>query len=216
MVSNTQKLAAWSAISEAVIYIAMFIFYGAIWQYPASQTNQEKFAFLADNIVLLSVANLIGYVVFGILLAFLVYGLHKRLSDKAPDMVNIASIFGLVWVGIIISAGMVSNIGLYSVLAIAEQDADQAMMVWKAILAVEQGLGGGNEIVGAMWVFIISIAALKTQQLSKGLNYLGLVVGSAGILTIVPADIFTEIFGISQIVWFIWLGVALLKQEPVN
>ncbi|NQZ28168.1 MAG: hypothetical protein HRT55_17845 [Colwellia sp.] len=38
--------------------------------------------------------------------------------------------------------------------------------------------------------------------------------GLAGILTIYPAEVLTEIFGLGQIVWFVWLGkIMLVKQE---
>jgi hypothetical protein len=52
--------------------------------------------------------------------------------------------------------------------------------------------------------------------LPRRLNYLGYFVGIAGIATIYPDELFTEIFGVSQIVWFIWLGICLLTQENAN
>jgi hypothetical protein len=44
------------------------------------------------------------------------------------------------------------------------------------------------------------------------LNFLGVFVGLAGIATVYPSDIFTQIFGISQIFWFIWLGICFIKE----
>jgi hypothetical protein len=48
------------------------------------------------------------------------------------------------------------------------------------------------------------------------LNYLGVVVGVAGIISIVPAlgELFIYIFALGQIVWFIWLGIVLLRSSP--
>jgi hypothetical protein len=42
-------------------------------------------------------------------------------------------------------------------------------------------------------------------------------VGSAGILSLAPAlrDL-TGVFGIRQIVWFIWLGLLLLRRTPAT
>ena len=75
------------------------------------------------------------------------------------------------------------------------------------------GLAGSNEAIGGIWILLLSWAALRTGELSKVLNYLGVVVGVAGIISIVPAlDIFIYIFALGQIVWFIWLGIAMLRS----
>lgn len=52
------------------------------------------------------------YVIFGVFLAVLVLALHERLKIKAPALSQISSVFGLVWVGLIIATGMIANIGL--------------------------------------------------------------------------------------------------------
>lgn len=77
--------------------------------------------------------------------------------------------------------------------------------------AVENGIVSGNELVGSLWVLLLSLAALRTKGLPKGLNYLGMILSVAGILTLLPA-VPTYIFGLGMIVWSIWLGVALLRK----
>ena len=84
------------------------------------------------------------------------------------------------------------------------------------ISVITESIGGGNELVGGLWVLLISVAAIQADWLPRKLNYLGLLVGIAGIATVYPDELFTEIFGVSQIVWFIWLGVCLLTQESEN
>lgn len=86
------------------------------------------------------------------------------------------------------------------------------MIIWSSVGIVSEGLGGGNEIVGGIWVFLLSTINLKGSLFSKSLNFLGLVVGIAGILTVLPFDVFKEIFGISQIIWFMWIGMALIRK----
>ena len=54
---------------------------------------------------------------------------------------------------------------------------------------------------------------MKAALLSRSLNYLGCFVGLAGIATVYPAEIFTEIFGLSQTAWFVWLGVVILRSD---
>ena len=71
-------------------------------------------------------------------------------------------------------------------------------------------------MVGGLWVLLVSVVALKAGEFSKSLNYLGLIVGVAGISTVYPNETLTEIFGITQIAWFIWLGISMLTQENTN
>lgn len=107
---------------------------------------------------------------------------------------------------------MIANIGLHSVIEIGAKEPQKALTILSSINVVSEGLGGGNEVVGAIWVLLLSIATFKYTFFSKPLNLLGLLVALAGILTIFPLDIFKEIFGISQIVWFLWIGVSMIRK----
>ena len=127
-----------------------------------------------------------------------------------------ATAFGLIWAGLVIASGMIANIGHSAVIGLFSDNQDQAVSLWLAISAVQDALGGGNEIVGGLWVLLLSWAALKGSSLPKALNYLGVLVGLAGILTVVPAfTALTDVFGLSQIVWFAWLGIVMLRENPI-
>jgi hypothetical protein len=211
---DLQRMGGVAALVEAGIYISAFIFFGAFWNFPIDADPIQKFAFLTENQTILSSVNLVMYVLFGIFLTVLVMALKERLKKGALVLSQIATVFGIVWVGLVIASGMIANIGLGTVIDLSIKDPEQAMTVWISINAVVEGLGGGNEVVGGLWVLLLSIASIKAQELSKLLNYFGLFVGISGILTIYPADLLTEIFGLSQIVWFIWLGVVMLISSP--
>ena len=80
---------------------------------------------------------------------------------------------------------------------------------------MQEALGGGNEIVGGLWVLLLSWAALTSDKLPKLLNYLGVLIGLAGILTAVPTfGVLMDVFGLGQIVWFAWLGIVMLRDVP--
>lgn len=210
---NLQRIGGAAALCEALIYITVFIFYGAMWDFPATGSNAEKLAFLSQHHTALNFINLLGYVVFGILLAVLVVAVHERLKEKAAILSQIAALFGVVWVGLVIASGMVATIGLNAVVKFASTEPDQARSLWLTVNTIVEGLGGGNEIVGGMWVLLLSCAALKANALPRSLNYLGLLVGTAGVLTVYPAEVLTEIFGVSQIVWFLCLGWVMLRAQ---
>jgi hypothetical protein len=213
---NLQKLAGASAISEALIYIFAFIYFGIFWSFPSAGSSAEKMAYLAENYLIFSTVYFLIYIVFGVFLAVLVVGLHEKLKHTKNPVVAIGSLFGAIWVGLVIASGMISNIGLAHAIDLMDVSPEKAFDIWIIISVLTESLGGGNELVGGLWVLLVSVAALQAGEFSRTLNYLGLLVGVAGIATIYPHDIFTEIFGVTQIVWFIWLGISLLTQENAN
>jgi hypothetical protein len=66
-----------------------------------------------------------------------------------------------------------------------------------------------------VWVLLLTWAAMRTGGLPRALNHWVLGVGLAGICTIVPmlSEVSAAVFGLSQIVWFFWLGVVLLRDR---
>ncbi len=208
-----QKIGGFSSILLGLIYIVAFIVYGAILDYPSKEASEsQRLAFLSDNYLVLSSITFISYVLFGILLAVLVVAMHQRVKDGFSNFSLVTSAFGIIWVGLVIASGMIANIGLNSVLEIGIDNPEKAMTIWTSVGIVSEGLGGGNEIVGGIWVLFLSIICLKGFFYSKSLSFLGLLVGVAGILTVLPSDVFKEVFGISQIIWFIWIGIVLIRQ----
>lgn len=213
---NLQKLAGLSVIFQALIYIAAFIYFGAFWSFPQDANALEKMTYLAENQFVFSIMLFLIYALFGVFLAVLVVGLHERLKHTNNPVMTIGTVFGLIWVGLVIASGMISNIGLAHAIDMMDANPEKAFEVWTIIALITESLGGGNELVGGLWVLLVSIAALQAQTFSRGLNYLGFVVGAAGIATVYPDDIFTELFGVSQIIWFIWLGITLLTPTKTN
>ncbi len=177
----------------------------------------QNAAFLADNQTVMFVWYLTIYVVFGVFLVALALALYERLKAGSPAMAQTATAFGLIWAGLMFASGMVANIGSGVVVDLYRTDPAQAASLWLAVNSVVVGLGGGNEIVGGLWVLLVSWAALRAGELPRGLNYLGLVLGVAGILlhTAVPAlETLGAVFGLGLIVWFVWLGIVMLRSNP--
>jgi hypothetical protein len=109
---------------------------------------------------------------------------------------------------------MISNIGIEAVADLADTDPDRAVSVWSAIDAVTNGLGGGNELVGGIWIGLVSIAGFVTARLPRWLNVTGVVTAIAGLVTVVPQfEVVEMVFGLGSIVWFIGVGIALLRRN---
>jgi len=41
------------------------------------------------------------------------------------------------------------------------------MLVWTSVIIVTEGIGGGNEIVGGIWVLLLNAIASKSSMFSK-------------------------------------------------
>lgn len=173
----------------------------------------ETVEFLRDNQSIFYVWNLVIYVLFGVVQAVLALALRERLKAIAPGMAQVTAALGLIWAVLVIASGMVANVGASAVIDLYATDPTQAGTVWVAIDSVYKGMGGGNEIVGGLWVLLLSWTALR-GGLPKALNFVGLLVGAAGVVTLVPplAE-FGAIFGLGIIVWYAWVGIALLRSK---
>jgi len=167
--------------------------------------------FIADNQVPLLLWNITITIVFGIVLVPLVLAIRDRLHDAHSPLARVAAVFGLIWSGVIIATGMITNIAYVTVTDLHGTDPDTAATVWAGLDAVTNGLGGGNEVLGSVWVLGLSIVALRERLFARWTNYLGVVMGIAGLATIVPAlEDVGAIFGLGLIVWFIAVGRTLI------
>lgn len=212
---NLQRIGGLAALTEAAIYVAGILYFLVVLDFANVAGPLQQVELFVANQSGLYAMNLLIYVVFGVVLVVLVLALHGRLNASAPTMMQVATAFGLIWAGLVIASGMISNIGTTVVVDLYSTDPNQAAATWLAINPVVEGLGGGNEIVGGIWTLLVSVAALRTGQLHRVLNYVGVVVGMAGILSAIPAlgDVGGGIFGLTQIVWFLGLGILLVRNS---
>lgn len=203
-----------SLVAAATFLFGIAMFATMLTDYTTGDpTPGESVAFLVDNQAALYIWNVVIFIVFGIALVPVVLALHQRLRDRSPALAHAAAGFGLIWAGLVLAAGMVSNIAIGTVADLHDTDPAGAEPVWSALDSVQNGLGGGNEIAGGVWVLLVSWAALQTVGLPRWLNYLGLVAGLAGLVTVIPPlEAVGAVFGIGLIVWFVGVGVVLLRD----
>ncbi len=155
------------------------------------------------------------YVFFGILLATLALALHDRLKAGAPALMQVATVVGVIWAGSLVASGMISNAGLAPTAALYAVDPAQAALTWQTIETVANGIGNANgEILGGVWMLLVSLAALRSAGLPKALSILGLLTGAVGILSLLPGltDL-VSLFGLSQLVWYVGVGIVLLRSN---
>ncbi|HYD03593.1 MAG TPA: hypothetical protein VEC16_04795, partial [Alphaproteobacteria bacterium] len=119
------------------------------------------------------------------------------------------------WAGLLIASGMVANAGISTIVELYETQPTQATMLWISIESVANGLGGANgEILGGLMTLLISIVCIKSNAFPRSVSYLGIFVGIAGIASTIPyLNDLVGIFAISQIIWFICIGILLLRKN---
>lgn len=172
----------------------------------------ESVEFLVGHQGTLFAWYLVILLVFGAALVPLSLALRNRVRAGAPQLADAGAAFGLIWAGLMFATGMVSNIGIEVVAHLAETEPDLAPAVWSSIDAVTNGLGGGNELLGALWILLVSLAAWITGALPRALNVVGLVSAAAGLATLGPGfEAIEMVFGLGSIVWFAWVGVVLVR-----
>jgi hypothetical protein len=211
-----QKFGGASALYLAAAYLIGMVLFLAVLNTPSITDPAQRVALLVDKSMVIFTTNLIMYVFFGLFLIAFSLALYDRLKSGSPALMQVATAVGVIWAGSLIASGMVANAGISPTLALYAKDPAQAALTWQGIETVSSGLGNGNgEILGGVMTLLVSIAALRAGGLPKALNIIGLVVGAVGIVTMVPGLIdLAGLFGLGQVVWFVWLGIHLLRNNP--
>jgi len=212
------KFGGFAALYLAVAYLIGMTIFLVVLDYPSMTDPAQKVAVLIEMQMVTFSTNLLMYVFFGIFLIVLSLALYDRLKSGAPAIMQVATVIGIIWAGSLIASGMVANAGIAPVVALYAKDPAQAALTWQGYEVIASGLGNGNgEILGGLMTLLVSWAALRAGRLPKGLNLLGLLVGTVGIVTILPRLIdLVGVFALGQMIWFVWLGIVLLRSNPAR
>jgi hypothetical protein len=212
-----QRWGGLAALVIAATYVVGFLGMG-VYLVPAGFTDAAadpaaSLEFLLGHQISLYLWYLVLYLVGGAALVVLALGVHERVARSQPALAMVTTGFGLIWAGHLLASGMVALLGQQAVVQLAASRRDRAESTWVTLSAVQDALGGGIELVGALWLLLISTAALRARTFSRRVAVLGLVVGVAGVATLAPASAqgATAIFGLGLIVWFLATGLELTR-----
>ena len=212
------KFGGIAAIIAALTYIFGFVLMVSVLApagYGDDATGQDHLVnFIVQNRYLMYVWFLTIYIINAVFLLILAVALFDRLKQGAAGLAQVSLAFGTLWATLVLGAGMVANVGLGEVAALYASEPGKAIDLWKIVSTIENGLGGGNEIAGGVWVLCLGLAGLISAALPRFLNYFSLIIGVAGLATVIPglSEIGGAIFGLGFIAWFIWVGIVLLRD----
>lgn len=207
------KAGGYAGLAQALLYLISFAVLAAFQPGDsASWTAAQKLSYTLEHDGLAHFWALLYYA-SGIALVVLTAGLHQRLQSSTPVLMPITTPFGYIWAGFLMASGMVSQIGFAAVARLHGDSADQALSVWTTVSVVQDAFGGGVELLGGVWVLLLSAVLLRDASRARALAALGIVVGVAGVLTVIPSlGIMKTVFGLTQIVWFVWIGFWMLRR----
>jgi uncharacterized membrane protein YhaH (DUF805 family) len=211
-----QKSGGIAALYMAISHLIGLVIFIVVLDYLNITDPMQKLAMNVEKQSVIFSTNLLMYVFFGFALIVLSLALYDRMKSDAPALIQVAAAIGIIWAGSLIASGMAANAGLATIVVLYAKDPTQAALTFQAIESITNGLGNANgEILGGPLTLLVSLAALRTGGLPKGLNILGVLVGAVGIITIIPTlNALVAVFGLGQIIWFVWLGIVLLRSNP--
>lgn len=216
---ETQKLGGIAALTGAATNLLGLGVFLALLE-PKGVGNKDSdptkiVALLADNEAAVRVWYQVIYLAFGVCLILLSLALYERLKAVSPMPAQAVTILGLIWAFLVIVIGTLSINDLNTVVNLYGKDPSQAGTVWLTLDSVETGLGGGGgeTMVSSLWFLLFSWAALRAKDVSKLLSYLGVVIGVAGVLSVVLASLgLMAVYGLALIIWLAWLGIVMLRR----
>lgn len=212
------KAGGLAALVCAATYIFGFVFLVTVFAPLGFGTGEidvaAVVAYIAERQGVMIAWNTTIYIVNALALTVLVVALHRRIAKERPNAAALAGAIGLIWATLVLGAGMIANVAVEQVHALAH-DPEAAAELWSTLHAVELGLGGGNEIAGGAWILVVSLAALGCGVFGRITAGIGVVSGFAGLVTILPptGEFAGAVFGLGAILWFIVAGVVLLRSR---
>jgi hypothetical protein len=218
--SSGAKVGGIAALLQAFCYVCGFAMLATVMNPGSTEgwSQFQKLEFILEREAVFQFWNILIYVIFGVALVVLVVILHRLLEGNSRLLMSIATPFGLIWSGLVIASGMVASVGVAAISEAYARNAAEAANSWSTIGIIQEGLGGGVEVVGGLWVLLVSMSSiLSGTLLPKALNWVGIVVGIAGIATVIPAlSGLGAVFGLIQIIWFVGVGVVLLRVDDAK
>lgn len=209
-----QKWGARAAPVLSLIYIAGIALSLTILDASGIVDPLERTRFQVRNQEAMSAFILVLYVLFGCLVPVVAMALHDRLSAGASHLMKLSTGFAFTWSTLLIGSGLVYRTGLVAVAKLFPEDPAAAVQLMRTIEAVHEGLGCTLEIPGGLWILLTGLAIRRTGIFPRACGTVGMVVGVAGLLTIVPILYVPAVgaFALLSVVWFARMGYLLSRQ----
>jgi len=213
-----RRAGGFAALYIAAAYLAAIPYFVFLVDYPSATDPQDKVALLVDHHTSLYVMHLLSFEFVAIALIVVTLAVYQHLHEHAPATSQVATAVGLVRAGLLLASVMVFNYGMAVVVDQQASDPQQAAATWQVIEPVAEALGGaGGDVLAGVWFLLVSWVALRSSVFPRALNWLGLGVGAAALLSAVPGlGVLEAAVGLLQIAWFLWFGIITARTGSTD
>ena len=208
-----QRAGGFAALYVAAAYLAAIPYFVFLVDYPSATDPEDKVTLLVDHHTSMYVMHVVSFELVALALIVVTLAVHQHLREHDPAKSQVAVVVGLIRAGLLLASVMVFNHGMAVVVDLQTIDPQQAAATWQVIEPVAEALGGtGGDVLGGVWFLLVSWVALRSRVFPRALNWLGLGVGAAALLSAVPAlGVLEAVVGLLQIVWFLWFGIITAR-----
>ena len=218
--NDLQKAGGIAALVASAIFLFAIVMVLTILNPMADQTlSFEKYLdFLTANKTLVYIWHFAIYLLCGVCLTILSLALYERIKSGAPTTMKIATVLGLIWASFVFLSGFLAIHGTEAIINLNVKDPTQAEILKKTIETITLGIDHSDKFLGCLWVGLVSIAAFKTGTLPKAFNFFGIIICISGLIgTVIPSLIeISYAFGFGVIVWWLYLGVFMLRKQVLH
>ncbi|USD68048.1 hypothetical protein [Vibrio sp. SCSIO 43136] len=150
--------------------------------------------------------HIVIYLVFGLSLLSLTINLFITAKKHSPHLATGLLVMGGIWSGFMLLSGGLAIELLNQVADIYPNDPEFGTQIWITGQLLLESIGGGNELIGAVWVALIALLLPKHKGLSTLTKWLGLLIAATGTGTLFDStETLASLFGITLIIWFLLL-----------
>lgn len=194
-------------------FLAMGAYLGPRGFVTAVDDPAGSLAFLLANQPAMCLWYLVLYLLGGAAMAVVALGVADRLRET-PLAARLSGVLGLIWSGMLVASGSIAVVGQHAVVSLTDAHPAAAESTWVTVSIIQDALGGGVEVIGALWLAVVGYAMVRARAVSVVLGGLALGLAAVGLVSVLPfaAATAVSIFGIGLIVWFTWLGLTLNRR----
>lgn len=222
-IMQLQRAGGIAAIVCALTYLFGFVLFFGLIEPPVDTSDIGHLQFLLSQRDTFFMGYMVIGIVFSLGLLLLNQSLQAVFQNHSPIIARYNSAIGNMWATFVLASTFIFLVSLPFLANYADTSEDNAVVVLMSVDIVVDALGGGIELLGAIWVLLISCMGIKHGVYAKATHVLGVAVGMAGILTLFSGlsafsgsalfEASTAIFGLGQIVWFILVGLHMARAS---
>jgi hypothetical protein len=190
-------------------FLCLFLFFEPLTK--ETLTTAEHFNYILENKTNLQIWYLCIYILFGLFLIPLTLIVKDFLRDQ--KLGDLTAVFGFIWAAFVLASGFIFIVGVEKITHI-KMNYDNKIIIWKTIEILQDALGGGIELIGGIWVFLIGVSGCLKKKFNPFFNVFSILLGVLGMVTVLPFLLHLgSVFGLFQIIWFLLLGFFLRVES---